>query len=143
MLWWAKKVRGLIYSVWYDGAERLLIAAECIGDAKWFIEKQQIMQPNGMSSNDRLGKIRCNSRLCGLMPIARCRIDGARGIAPYEAGELRRRGKPCKLLAADASWEAAEACLQTHGGFGFAQEYDVERNIERPVFIKLRRFQII
>jgi acyl-CoA dehydrogenase len=111
-------------------AERILIASEAIGDARWFIRTA------GQYAKSRIVFDRPIGQNQGVQfPIARA-------FAETEAAELMVRkaaamfdaGQPCgpeanmaKLLAADASWHAGEACFQTHGGFGFAKEYDVER----------------
>jgi alkylation response protein AidB-like acyl-CoA dehydrogenase len=121
-------------------AERMLIAAECVGDAKWFIERAV------RYANER----RVFGRLIGQnqgiqFPIARAfAATHASELAVRDALERYDAGVPCgtqanlaKLLAADASWEAANACLQTHGGFGFATEYDVERK-----FRETRLYQV-
>ena len=111
-------------------AERILIAGECIGDARWFIAKA------GAYAGERRVFGRPIGQNQGVQfPIARAYAQSeaaalmvARAAALFDAGE--RCGKEAnlaKLLASEASWAAAEACLQTHGGFGFAEEYDVER----------------
>ena len=111
-------------------AERILIAAECIGDAKWFIDKavsygnQRVVFDRPITQNQGIQ-----------FPIARAYADmRAAELMLKEAGRRFDAGENpgeeanmAKMLAADASWRAAEACLQTHGGFGFADEYDVER----------------
>ena len=110
--------------------ERCLIAAECIGDGYWFIEKatnyarQRVVFDRPIGQNQGIQ-----------FPIARSYVNiEAANLMRFKAATLFDAGKPCgaeanmaKLLAADASWEAANVCLQTHGGFGFAAEYDVER----------------
>ena len=121
-------------------AERILIAAECVGDGYWFVEraatyaKQRVVfdRPIGMNQGIQF-------------PIARAYVNvEAANLMRFKACELFDAGKPCgaeanmaKLLAADASWEAANACLQFHGGFGFAAEYDVERK-----FRETRLYQV-
>jgi alkylation response protein AidB-like acyl-CoA dehydrogenase len=132
--------KGFRYILDGMNAERLLIAAECIGDAKWFTQKSVAY-----------GRER---RVFG-RPIAQnqgVQFPIAKAYAQMRAAELMVRegctlfdeGKPCgeqanmaKLLAAEASWAAAEACVQTHGGFGFAEEYDVERK-----FRETRLYQV-
>jgi acyl-CoA dehydrogenase len=122
--------RGFRYILDGMNAERTLIAAECIGDGYWFIQKA-----TGYA-NERVVFDRPIGRNQGIQfPIARAYVNvEAANLMRYRAAELFDRGEPCgaqanmaKLLAADASWEAANVCLQTHGGFGFAAEYDVER----------------
>jgi acyl-CoA dehydrogenase len=121
-------------------AERVLIAAECIGDGYWFIDKARTYA-NGRIVFDRpIGK---NQGV--QFPIARAYANvRAADLMRFEAARLFDAGKPAgaeanmaKLLAADASWEAANACLQTFGGFGFAAEYDVERK-----FRETRLYQV-
>lgn len=111
-------------------AERLLIAAECIGDAKWFTNKSVAY------ARDRVVFGRPIGQNQGVQfPIARAHVQmRAAELMVRDGCERFAAGLPCgeqanmaKLLAADASWAAAEACVQTHGGFGFAEEYDVER----------------
>ena len=122
--------QGFRYILSGMNAERLLIAAECIGDAKWFIEKATAY------AGDRTVFQRPIGQNQGIQfPIAQAYADMRaaelmvrEGLRLYEAGGTNgEEANLAKLLAADASWAAAEACLQTHGGFGFAQEYDVER----------------
>jgi len=121
-------------------AERILIAAECVGDGYWFVEKASAYAKERVVFDRPIGK---NQGV--QFPIARAYVNvEASNLMRYRAAELFDRGEPCgaeanmaKLLAADASWEAANACLQTHGGFGFAAEYDVERK-----FRETRLFQV-
>ena len=121
-------------------AERALIAAECIGDGYWFLDKvseyartrEVFGRPIGQNQGVQF-------------PIAESYIEvEAASLMRFEACRLFDEGKPCgaqanmaKLLAAKASWEAANACLQFHGGFGFACEYDVERK-----FRETRLYQV-
>ena len=121
-------------------AERILIAAECIGDGYWFIDRAR------RYSNERIVFDRPIGQNQGVQfPIARAYANvRAADLMRYEAARLYDTGAPCgaeanlaKLLAADASWEAANVCLQTHGGFGFAAEYDVERK-----FRETRLYQV-
>ena len=121
-------------------AERVLIAAECIGDGYWFIDKARIY------ANERIVFDRPIGKNQGVQfPIARAYANvRAADLMRFEASRLFDAGKPAgaeanmaKLLAADASWEAANACLQTFGGFGFAAEYDVERK-----FRETRLYQV-
>ena len=122
--------KGFRYILSGMNAERLLIAAECIGDAKWFIEKATayagdrtvFQRPIGQNQGIQfpIARAYANMRAAELMV--------REGLRLYEAGGTNgEEANLAKLLAADASWAAAEACLQTHGGFGFAKEYDVER----------------
>jgi acyl-CoA dehydrogenase len=111
-------------------AERILIAAECIGDAKWFIEKATAYAGQREVFGRPIGK---NQGI--QFPIARAYIGmRAAELMVREAAALYEAGKDCgaeanmaKHLAAEASWAAADMCLQTHGGFGFAEEFDIER----------------
>ena len=121
-------------------AERTLIAAECIGDGYWFIDKVT------KYVNERVVFGRPIGQNQGVQfPIAKAYVNvEAANLMRYKACELFDAHKPCgteanmaKMLAADASWEAANACLQFHGGFGFAAEYDVERK-----FRETRLYQV-
>jgi acyl-CoA dehydrogenase len=111
-------------------AERILIAAECVGDGRWFVEKAAAYASTRMVFGRPIG---ANQGV--QFPIARAHAAvAAASLMRFEAAALFDRGEPCgpqanmaKLLASEASWAAANACLDTHGGFGFAQEYDVER----------------
>ncbi|GAU80468.1 acyl-CoA dehydrogenase family protein [Bosea sp. BIWAKO-01] len=132
--------KGFRYILSGMNAERILIAAECVGDAKWFIEKasnyarerQVFGRPIGQNQGVQfpIAKAYANMRAAELMV--------------REAVRLYEQGKDCgaeanmaKMLAADASFEAANACVQTHGGFGFAEEYDIERK-----FRETRLYQV-
>ena len=121
-------------------AERTLIAAECIGDAYWFIDRAR------RYAGDRTVFGRPIGQNQGIQfPIADSYIETeAANLMRFKACELFDAGQPCgaeanmaKYLAAKASWEAANVCLQTHGGFGFACEYDVERK-----FRETRLYQV-
>ncbi len=121
-------------------AERILIAAECIGDGHWFIEKA------AGYANERVVFDRPIGQNQGVQfPIARAHVNvEAADLMRFKAAALFDNCAPCaaeanmaKLLAADASWEAANAALQTHGGFGFAAEYDIERK-----FRETRLYQV-
>ncbi|MGI9305446.1 MAG: acyl-CoA dehydrogenase family protein [Gammaproteobacteria bacterium] len=122
--------KGFRYILSGMNAERILIAAECIGDAKWFIEKASSYAKERNVFDRPIGK---NQGV--QFPIARAYADmRAAELMVREAIRLYEDGKNpgeeanmAKMLAADASWAAAETCVQTHGGFGFAEEYDVER----------------
>jgi len=121
-------------------AERILIAAECIGDAKWFIDRA------ARYSRERIVFGRPIGQNQGIQfPIAKAfaRMRAAE-LMVQKAAALFEEGRDCgaeanmaKMLAAEASWEAAEACVQTHGGFAFAEEYDVERK-----FRETRLYQV-
>jgi acyl-CoA dehydrogenase len=111
-------------------AERILIAAECIGDATWFTRtatayaKERVVFGRPIGQNQGVQ-----------FPIARAHAEAsAARLMVYRAAALFNASEPCgpqanmaKLLAAEVSWKAADTCLQTHGAFGFAEEYDVER----------------
>ncbi|MFM7633190.1 MAG: acyl-CoA dehydrogenase family protein [Betaproteobacteria bacterium] len=121
-------------------AERALIAAECIGDGYWFIDKVTRYAKERIVFGRPIGQ---NQGV--QFPIAKAYVNvEAASLMRYKACELFDAGKPCgaeanmaKMLAADASWEAANACLQFHGGFGFAADYDVERK-----FRETRLYQV-
>ncbi|MEN8892035.1 acyl-CoA dehydrogenase family protein [Planktotalea arctica] len=133
---------GMGFKYILDGlnAERALIAAECIGDGYWFTEKvteyaktrEVFGRPIGQNQGVQF-------------PIAEAHIEiEAANLMRFEACRLYDAGQPCgaqanmaKYLAAKASWEAANACIQFHGGFGFASEYDVERK-----FRETRLYQV-
>ena len=111
-------------------AERILIAAECVGDAKWFIDKAAAYAGERVVFGRPIGQ---NQGV--QFPIARAYIGmRAAELMVREAASLYEAGKDCgaeanmaKHLAAETSWAAADMCVQTHGGFGFAEEFDVER----------------
>jgi acyl-CoA dehydrogenase len=132
--------KGFRYILDGMNAERILIAAECIGDGFWFVERARAY------ANERIVFDRPIGQNQGVQfPIARAYANvRAADLMRYEAARLFEAGQPCgaeanmaKLLAADASWEAANVCLQTFGGFGFAAEYDVERK-----FRETRLYQV-
>jgi alkylation response protein AidB-like acyl-CoA dehydrogenase len=122
--------QGFRYILSGMNAERILIAAECIGDAKWFIAKATAYAKERVVFGRPIGQ---NQGV--QFPIARAYAQmRAAELMVREAAALYEAGRDCgaeanlaKLLAADASWAAADTCLQTHGGFGFAEEFDVER----------------
>ncbi|MGB3845045.1 MAG: acyl-CoA dehydrogenase family protein [Sphingopyxis sp.] len=132
--------KGFRYILSGMNAERLLIAAECIGDAKWFIEKASSYAKERVLFGRPIGQ---NQGV--QFPIARAyaQMRAAEllvhdGIAKYEAGgNVGAEANMAKMLAAEASWAAGEACIQTHGGFGFAAEYDIERK-----FRETRLYQV-
>ena len=132
--------KGFRYILSGMNAERILIASECIGDAKWFISKatnyanervvfgRQIGQNQGIQFP--IAKAYANMRAAELIVH--------QAIALFEAGEeCGEQANMAKMLAADAAWEAANTCIQTHGGFGFAEEYDIERK-----FRETRLYQV-
>ena len=111
-------------------AERVLIAAECIGDGRWFVEKATTYASERVVFGRPIGS---NQGVQFPIAEAHARIEAA-SLMRHKAAWLYEQGLPCgpeanmaKYLAAEASWAAANACLDTHGGFGFAEEYDVER----------------
>jgi acyl-CoA dehydrogenase len=132
--------KGFRYVLSGMNAERILIAAECVGDAKWFIEKATAYGKERVVFGRPIGQ---NQGV--QFPIAKAYAQmRAAELMVYQAAGLFEAGKDCgaeanmaKMLAADASWAAAEACVQTHGGFGFAEEYDVERK-----FRETRLYQV-
>src|SRR5215475_6269239 len=132
--------KGFRYILSGMNAERILIAAECVGDAKWFINKASnyareravFGRPIGQNQGIQfpIAKSYAAMRAAELMVKEATR--------KYEAGlDCGAEANMAKMLAADASWEAANACIQTHGGFGFAEEYDVERK-----FRETRLYQV-
>ena len=132
--------RGFRYILDGMNAERILIAAECIGDARWFTKKSTDY------ANDRRVFDRPIGQNQGIQfPIARSYAETeAAALMLERAVKLFDEDKPCgaeanmaKMLASEASWSAANVCVQTHGGFGFAEEYDVERK-----FRETRLYQV-
>ena len=122
--------KGFRYILDGMNAERILISHESIGDARWFIEKATSY------ANDRKVFGRPIGQNQGVQfPIAKAfAATEAAALMAEKAAKLFEAGEPCgaesnmaKLLTAEAAWDAADTCLQTHGGFGFAEEYDVER----------------
>ncbi len=132
--------QGFRYILSGMNAERLLIAAECVGDAKWFIDKASAYAKERVLFNRPIGQ---NQGV--QFPIARAyaqmraaELMVQEGLRKYEAGEaVGEEANIAKMLAAEASWAAGEACIQTHGGFGFAAEYDIERK-----FRETRLYQV-
>jgi acyl-CoA dehydrogenase len=111
-------------------AERVLIAAECIGDGRWFVEKASAYASERIVFGRPIGS---NQGVQFPIAEAHASIEAA-SLMRYKAAWLYEQGLPCgaeanlaKYLASEASWAAANACLDTHGGFGFAAEYDIER----------------
>ena len=132
--------KGFRYILDGMNAERVLIAAECIGDCRWFTDKSVAYAGERQVFGRPIGQ---NQGI--QFPIARAYAQGqAAALMVRHAAALFDAGEPCgaeanmaKHLAAEASWAAAEACLQTHGGYGFAEEYDIERK-----FRETRLYQI-
>lgn len=132
--------RGFRYILDGMNAERILIAAECIGDGRWFIDRAADYSKQRIVFNRPIGQ---NQGI--QFPIAKSHIQiEAADLMRIKAAELFDRGESCgaeanmaKLLAADASWEAANVAMQTHGGFGFTEEYDIERK-----FRETRLYQV-
>jgi acyl-CoA dehydrogenase len=121
-------------------AERILIAAECVGDGRWFVDKARDYAQGRVVFGRPIGQ---NQGV--QFPIARAyaQVRAAR-LMTYEAAARYEAGAPAgeeanmaKMLASEASWAAADMCVQTHGGFGFAEEYDVERK-----FRETRLYQV-
>jgi acyl-CoA dehydrogenase len=122
--------KGFRYILSGMNAERLLIAAECIGDAKWFIEKASAYAKErhvfGRPIGQNQGVQFPIARAYAQMRAADLLVQ--EGLRKYEAGEnCGEEANMAKMLAAEASFAAGDACIQTHGGFGFAAEYDIER----------------
>jgi acyl-CoA dehydrogenase len=122
--------KGFRYILDGMNAERILIAAECIGDGRWFVEKASRYASERVVFGRPIGQ---NQGV--QFPIARAHaaIEAA-DLMRYKAAWMFEQGEPCgaeanmaKLIGSEASWQAANACLDAHGGFGFAEEYDVER----------------
>src|SRR6201987_5438204 len=132
--------KGFRYILSGMNAERILIAAECIGDAKWFIDKASAYAKERAVFERPIGQ---NQGV--QFPIARAYAQmRAAELMVHEAATLYAAGKDCgpeanmaKMLAAYASWAAADMCVQTHGGFGFAEEFDIERK-----FRETRLYQV-
>jgi acyl-CoA dehydrogenase len=132
--------RGFRYILDGMNAERILIAAECIGDGYWFVDRARTYAGERVVFDRPIGQ---NQGI--QFPIARAYANvRAADLMRYDAARLFDAGRPAgaeanlaKLLAADASWEAANVCLQTFGGFGFAADYDVERK-----FRETRLYQV-
>jgi acyl-CoA dehydrogenase len=132
--------KGFSYILDGMNAERILIAAECIGDGYWFLDKARTYASERIVFDRPIGQ---NQGI--QFPIAQAYAHvRAADLMRYEAARLFDAQQPCgaeanmaKLLAADASWQAANVCLQTHGGYGFAAEYNVERK-----FRETRLYQV-
>jgi alkylation response protein AidB-like acyl-CoA dehydrogenase len=132
--------RGFRYILDGMNAERILIAAECIGDADWFTRTATAYAKGRVVFGKPIG---ANQGVQFPIAAAYAQAQAAR-LMVYRAAALFDAGQPCgpeanmaKMLAADASWKAADTCLQTHGGFGFAEDYDVERK-----FRETRLYQV-
>jgi acyl-CoA dehydrogenase len=122
--------RGFRYILDGMNAERILIAAECIGDGRWFVDKATAYASERVVFGRPIGQ---NQGVQFPIAKAHAAVEAA-DLMRYKAAWLFEQGEPCgaeanlaKLLASEASWQAANACLDAHGGFGFAEEYDVER----------------
>jgi acyl-CoA dehydrogenase len=132
--------KGFRYLIDGLNAERILIAAECIGDGRWFVERASKYAKERVVFGRPIGQ---NQGV--QFPIARAHVNvEAADLMRFRAAELFDRGESCgaeanmaKLLAADASWEAGNVAVQTYGGFGFAEEYDIERK-----FRETRLYQV-
>jgi acyl-CoA dehydrogenase len=121
-------------------AERILIAAECIGDGRWFTGKATAYASERVVFGRPIG---ANQGVQFPIAQAHAALEAA-DLMRYKAAWLFEQGRPCgpeanmaKSLAAEASWQAANACLDTHGGFGFAEEYDVERKFRETRLYKI------
>jgi acyl-CoA dehydrogenase len=122
--------KGFRYILDGMNAERILIAAECIGDGHWFVQKATAYASDRVVFGRPIGQ---NQGVQFPIAKAHAAVEAA-DLMRYKAAWLFEQGLPCgaeanlaKLLASEASWQAANACLDAHGGFGFAEEYDVER----------------
>jgi acyl-CoA dehydrogenase len=121
-------------------AERILIAAECIGDGRWFIDRAARYVTNRIIFDQPIG---ANQGVQFPLAAAYAHIEAA-SLMRQKAAHLFDANQPCgpeanmaKLLASEASWEAANACLDAHGGYGFATEYDVERKFRETRLYKI------
>jgi alkylation response protein AidB-like acyl-CoA dehydrogenase len=132
--------RGFRYILDGMNAERLLIAAECIGDAKWFLAraatyaKERVVfgRPIGQNQGVQFPLARAYAQMRAAEALVQ------KGLQKFDAGlPCGEEANMGKMLAAEASWAAAEACVNTHGGFGFAEEYDIERK-----FRETRLYQV-
>ena len=132
--------RGFRYLIDSLNAERILIAAECVGDGRWFVERACGYAKERVVFNRPIGQ---NQGI--QFPLARAHVNvESADLMRMKAAEMFDGGRPCgaeanmaKLLAADASWEAANVAIQTYGGFGFAEDYDIERK-----FRETRLYQV-
>ena len=133
---------GMGFRYLLDGlnAERILIAAESIGDGRWFIERSAEYAKSRVVFGRPIG---ANQGVQFPIALAHAHVEAA-DLMRWKAAELFDAGQPCgaeanmaKLLAADAAWEAANACVDTHGGYGFAAEYDVERKFRETRLYKV------
>jgi acyl-CoA dehydrogenase len=132
--------RGFRYILDGMNAERILIAAECVGDARWFIAKATAYAKERVVFDRPIGQNQGVqfpiARAYAATEAAALMVD--RAVALYQAGApAGKEANMAKLLASEASWQAADMCVQTHGGFGFAEEYDVERK-----FRETRLYQV-
>ena len=132
--------RGFRYILDGMNAERVLIAAECIGDGRWFVEKAASYSSERVVFGRPIG---ANQGVQFPIAQAHAQLEAA-DLMRYKAAWLYEQGLPCgaeanmaKLLASEASWAAANACLDTHGGFGFAEEYDIERKFRETRLYKV------
>ena len=132
--------KGFRYILDGMNAERVLIAAECIGDGRWFVEKAAAYASERVVFGRPIG---ANQGVQFPIAQAHAQLEAA-DLVRYKAAWLYEQGLPCgaeanmaKLLAAEASWAAANACLDTHGGFGFAEEYDIERKFRETRLYKV------
>ena len=132
--------KGFRYILDGMNAERILIGSECIGDSRYFIKKATDY------ANERIVFDRPIGQNQGIQfPIARAyAATEAAALMVGKATDLFDKDQPCgaeanmaKMLASEASWQSADMCLQTHGGFGFAEEYDIERK-----FRETRLYQV-
>ena len=132
--------RGFRYILDGMNAERILIASECIGDGRFFIERASKYAGERQVFGRAIGE---NQGV--QFPIARAYVQlSAAALMVRDAAQMFDAGRPCgteanmaKMLASEASWAAADMCIQTHGGFGFAEEYDIERK-----FRETRLYQV-
>ena len=132
--------RGFYYILDGMNAERILVSSEAVGDARWFIQKARDYAVERRVFDRPIGQ---NQGI--QFPIARCYAETEaaalmvrQAAETFDAGgDVGAMANMCKLLASEATWRAADMCLQTHGGFGFAEEYDIERK-----FRETRLYQV-
>jgi acyl-CoA dehydrogenase len=133
---------GMGFRYLLDGlnAERILIAAESVGDGRWFVDKAAAYAKSRVVFGRPIG---ANQGVQFPIALAHAHVEAA-DLMRWKAADLFDEDLPCgaeanmaKLLAADAAWEAANACVDTHGGYGFAAEYDVERKFRETRLYKV------
>ncbi|HKA51237.1 MAG TPA: acyl-CoA dehydrogenase family protein, partial [Candidatus Dormibacteraeota bacterium] len=132
--------RGFRYIIDGWNVERILVASEAIGDGRWFVERAVRYASNREIFGRKLAQ---NQGVAFPIAQAHAQVEAA-SLVRFEAASLFDREQPCgpqanmaKLLASQASWAAANACLSAHGGYGFAREYDVERKFRETKLLEI------